>query len=135
MNDTPGILIVDPDIAWLFTMLRLLNDMIPGVPTRVAEDPLDARALVSVWPLRFVLTEIQFKNPFDGLDVIKAAKARSPSIFVVAATIYTEPDPKPKEQAFAAGADYYFRKPFPLDSLEGIIRHVFYGEPLNIREQ
>ena len=115
----PAIVVVDDEPDVLAILHRLMRDVAfpyDIVAVNSAEAALDQ---VGLYPVPLLITDYNMPG-LDGIQLIEAVKAVSPSTRVVLITAYATPELE--RRARATPVDYYLVKPFPLDQIEGIVR-------------
>ena len=111
------VLVVDDEASvrdWLEIYLRR-----SGHQPAVARDGEEALRRVADEDFDLVLTDLKMPK-VNGLDVLRAVKARSPSTEVVMITAFATTETA--IEAMKAGAYDYFRKPFDNDELVAVVR-------------
>lgn len=101
-------------------MLRFIADVLKrrGLEVVCAENGAEAIRLLETDPFDLVISDM--KMPIkNGLDVLKAAKAISPSLLVILATAHGTIESA--VEAMKLGAFNYLIKPFSPEALEGVI--------------
>src|SRR5262245_52868013 len=115
------ILIVDDDEDMRGTLTAFIARL--GVKPRAAASVAEARRLLAAEPAPFDLVLTDLKLPDGtGLDVVKAAHARSPEALVTIVTGYASLETA--IEAIRLGAYDYITKPFSLDEIGVQVRNM-----------
>lgn len=117
----PAIVLVEDEPDLLIIMHRLFRDLTEGydlVPVISAEDAL---VHISLREVPLVMTDYKLDG-MNGLQLTAAIKETSPDTKVILTTAYATPELEAK--ARKQRVDYYLPKPYPLDKLEQIVRHI-----------
>jgi len=114
---TPAVLVVDDEADFLATYERLLRRQ--GYRTITAGSRQAALAALDGDPLALIIADLRLADG-DGLDVVRAARARQrlPPVIVVTG-FASEPS---RRAALDAGATAYLAKPFSTSALTSLIR-------------
>lgn len=112
MNDRASILIVDDEEIVRRSHLRSLAGT--GCHTEAAADGSEALQVMERHPFDVVLLDLRLPG-LDGMDVLKAIKARWPDSEVVVITGY--PTIESAKEAVRLGAQNYIAKPVGPDDL------------------
>lgn len=111
------VLVVDDEADLLATYDRLLRRH--GYRTIAAGSQQAALAALEGEPLALIIADLRLPDG-DGLDVVRAARARRPPPPVIVVTGFaSEPS---RRQALAAGATAYLAKPFSTSALTTLVR-------------
>ncbi len=114
------ILIVDDEPALLVAMEEYFAAL--GYDVDCADDARRATALLSQAKYEFVIADLRLKGSEDGLDVIKAARNRSPASKLVLLTAYGSPEVE--AQAKGLGVNVFLSKPQSLRHLAEILKQL-----------
>ena len=114
---TAAILVVDDEADLLATYDRLLRRQ--GYRTITAGTRQAALAALEGEPLGLIISDLRLPDG-DGLDVVRAARARLHPPPVIVVTGF--PSEQSRRQALAAGATAYLAKPFSTSSLTSLVR-------------
>ncbi len=114
---TPVVLVVDDEADFLATYDRLLRRQ--GYRTVTAGSRQAALAALDGDPLALIIADLRLPDG-DGLDVVRAARARlrPPPVIVVTGFASAQS----RREALAAGATAYLTKPFSTSALTSLIR-------------
>ncbi len=114
---TPAVLVVDDEADFLATYERLLRRQ--GYRTITAGSRQAALAALDGDPLALIIADLRLADG-DGLDVVRAARARQrPPPVIVVTGFASEPS---RRAALDAGATAYLAKPFSTSALTSLIR-------------
>ncbi|SMC25271.1 two component, sigma54 specific, transcriptional regulator, Fis family [Desulfacinum hydrothermale DSM 13146] len=111
------ILVVDDEPFICENLERILGE--EGYWTRVASAGSEALELLSAQSVDLVLLDLNLPD-MSGLDVLKEAKERDPSLLVIVITGYASVESA--VQAIKAGAYDYLKKPFKADAIKLIVK-------------
>ncbi len=115
---TVRVLIADDSSA----MLERLSQMVARVPAvgmvHLARDVSGTLELVRAETLDLVILDIQMPGG-SGLDVLRAAKAKSPATIVIMLTNF--PYPQYRQRCMELGADYFISKSTNSNELSRLI--------------
>ena len=114
---TAAVLVVDDEADFLATYDRLLRRH--GYRTIAAGSRQAALAALEGEPLGLVISDLRLPDG-DGLDVVRAARARLHPPPVIVVTGFTSE--QSRRQALAAGATAYLAKPFSTSVLTSLVR-------------
>ena len=132
---SPAILVVDDERAIGIAIQRLLGAR--GYEVETALSGEDAVEKLASGSYQLVITDLNLKG-ITGMEVLRAAKERSPDSAVIMITAYGSE--KIAVEAMKAGAMDYLPKPFDNDELELVVERVLEGVTLRrdlklLREQ
>jgi two-component system response regulator (stage 0 sporulation protein F) len=118
---SPTILIVDdhPDILALLN--RVVRQLAPNCTIVPVPDAETALGYVTQHAVLLVLTDYHMPR-MTGLELTTMLKTSTPAMRVVLITAYDTAELRQRAQR--CGVDDFLPKPFPLDSLEQIVRDV-----------
>ena len=122
---SPAILVVDDERAIGIAIQRLLAGRGYEVDTALSGE--EALEKVARRAYQLVITDLNLKG-ITGMDVLRAAKERSPDSGVIMITAYGSE--KIAVEAMKAGAADYLPKPFDNDELELVVERVLEGVTL-----
>lgn len=112
-----NVLVVDDEADFLVTYDRLLRRQ--GCRTITAGTRQAALAVLEREPVALLIADVRLPDG-DGLDVVRAARARpEPPPVIVVTGLSSEPS---RRQALAAGATAYLAKPFSTSALASMVR-------------
>ncbi|MBZ4659856.1 MAG: sigma-54-dependent Fis family transcriptional regulator, partial [Desulfacinum sp.] len=111
------ILVVDDEPFICENLERILSE--EGYAVTVTSTGSEALELLSGEPADLVLLDLNLPD-LSGLDVLKAAKERDPSLLVIVITGYASVESA--VQAIKAGAYDYLKKPFKADAIKLIVK-------------
>ena len=113
----PAVLVVDDEADFLATYDRLLRRQ--GYRTVTASSRQAALAALDGDPIALIIADLRLPDG-DGLDVVRAARARlrPPPVIVVTGFASAQS----RREALAAGATAYLAKPFSTSALTSLIR-------------
>lgn len=115
------VLLVDDDEDMRATLMDFISSM--GAKVKTAADVPDAKRVLSLEPSSFDLVLTDLKLPGgSGLDVVKAAHARSMETLVTIITGYASLETA--IEAVRLGAYDYITKPFSLDEIGVQVRNM-----------
>jgi two-component system, response regulator, stage 0 sporulation protein F len=121
ITPTPAIMLVEDEPEILFILQRLMLDLVSGYDIVAVRGGAEALAQLGRRPVPLMITDYRMPG-MNGLDLTQAVKAASPATHVLIITAERTPDIEAR--AYAAGAEYFLGKPFPLEDLRQIIRAV-----------
>ena len=113
----PAVLVVDDEADFLATYDRLLRRQ--GYRTLTASSRQAALAALDDGPIALIIADLRLSDG-DGLDVVRAARARPDPPPVIVVTGFASQ--QSRREAFAAGATAYLAKPFATSALTSLIR-------------
>ena len=113
----PAVLVVDDEPDFLATYDRLLRRQ--GYRTVTAGSRQAALAALEGEPIALIIADLRLPDG-DGLDVVRAARARLHPPPVIVVTGFASQ--QSRREAFAAGATAYLAKPFATSALTSLIR-------------
>ena len=121
---TVTVLVVDDETDFLATYDRLLRRQ--GCRTIMAATRQAALAALDAEPLALIIADVRLPDG-DGLDVVRAARARlDPPAVIVVTGFSSEQN---RRQALAAGATAYLAKPFSTAALQSMVREALAPPP------
>jgi DNA-binding NtrC family response regulator len=115
-DESERILIVDDDPSMRTALMETVKRL--GYSVEGAVDGMDALERVARFRPWMVLTDLRMPR-LNGLELIKAVKARAPHATIVLMTAYG--DIETAVEAMKLGAGEYLLKPFSMDVLERVI--------------
>ena len=118
-----AVLVVDDEADFLATYERLLRRH--GYRTIPAGSRQAALAALESEPLALIIADVRLPDG-DGLDVVRAARARLRPPPVIVVTGFASE--QSRRQALAAGATAYLAKPFSTSALTSLVREAL-AEP------
>jgi DNA-binding NtrC family response regulator len=113
----PRILVVDDDRETCRFMHELLQE--PGREIEMAEDPDEALALLGGGRFDLVLSDIHLNADLNGLDLLRAFKARDPEVEVVLISAFGTLETA--LEAVKAGAFDYVSKPVDIGQVREVV--------------
>ncbi|MFO0584562.1 MAG: sigma-54 dependent transcriptional regulator [Anaeromyxobacter sp.] len=111
------VLVVDDDPGVRYTLREILEA--EGVAVDEAADGAEALARMEAAPAPLVITDLRMPG-IDGLELLRRLSARSPAPRVVLITAHGSE--RTAVEAMKLGAWDYFKKPFDLEELVGVVR-------------
>ena len=114
---TPAVLVVDDEADFLATYERLLRRH--GYRTITAGTLQAALAALEGEPFGLIISDLRLPDG-DGLDVVRAARARLHPPPVIVVTGFASE--QSRRQALAAGATAYLAKPFSTSALTALVQ-------------
>jgi len=118
------VLVVDDEDSIRRIMVRTL--MAEGYDVTGASSGAEAVAKVEKGIFDVLISDVRMPG-MDGLETVRATKARQPEIIAMMASGVSEQEIA-QADAIAAGAIAYFTKPYSLDELLTTLEEVFFGE-------
>jgi len=117
----PAIIVVDDERDVVTILHRLLRDFAGGHEIITASSAAEVLVILDQRNVALVITDYSMCS-MNGLQLAEAIKNRTPHTGIVLITAYGSPEleRRAKEQKI----DYYLRKPFSLDLLEGIVQRI-----------
>jgi two-component system response regulator HydG len=119
-----AVLVVDDEVDFLATYERLLRRQ--GYRTIAAGSRQAALAALESEPLALIIADLRLADG-DGLDVVRAARARLHPPPVIVVTGFASE--QSRRQALAAGATGYLAKPFSTSVLASLVREALAQPP------
>jgi two-component system, response regulator, stage 0 sporulation protein F len=115
----PAILLVDDEPDIRFILSRVVEHIADGYEVIAVDTGAAALAVLNARPILLLITDYNMPG-MNGLELLEAAKAASPTTLVAVITAFVTPELE--KRALAAGADYYLPKPLAFDRLEAVVR-------------
>ena len=117
MSDRPRVLVVDDDAGVRYTLREILESQ--GLEVAEAVDGAEALQRFEASPCALVITDLRMPR-MDGMELLRRLAARAPAPRVVMITAHGSE--RQAVETIKAGAYDYFRKPFEVDELLGVVR-------------
>jgi len=111
------VLVVDDDPGVRYTLREILEA--EGVTVDEAADGAEALARLEATPAPLVITDLRMPG-IDGLELLRRLSARTPAPRVVLITAHGSE--RTAVEAMKLGAWDYFKKPFEVEELVGVVR-------------
>jgi two-component system response regulator PilR (NtrC family) len=119
-----NVLVVDDEADFLATYDRLLRRQ--GWRAITAGTRGAALAVLAAEPVALLITDVRLPDG-DGLDIVRAARARTEPPPVIVVTGFSSA--QSRHQALAAGATAYLAKPFSTSALTSMVRDALAPRP------
>jgi two-component system response regulator HydG len=109
-------LVVDDDAGVRYTLAEILGDA--GLTVQLAEHGQRALELARSTTFDLVITDLRMA-PVDGLELLRQLHGEQPQLKVIVVTAHGSE--RQAVEAMKLGAYDYFKKPFDLDELMGVV--------------
>lgn len=107
---------VDDDAGVRYTLAEILGDA--GLEVKLAENGQQGLELVRASHFDLVITDLRM-TPVNGLELLRAVHEEQPKLKVIVVTAHGSE--RQAVEAMKLGAYDYFKKPFDLDELMGVV--------------
>jgi DNA-binding response OmpR family regulator len=115
------VLVVDDHPGMCALIAAWLDEQ--GLRATTCTDAATALEVLSRESIGLIITDGKMQG-MDGLDFIRAARARHPAMAIILMTAYT--DEFTLSDALEAGADGYLSKPFTMEKLALILQRAYW---------
>jgi DNA-binding NtrC family response regulator len=109
-------LVVDDDAGVRYTLAEILGDA--GLEVQLAEHGKQALEMARASHFELVITDLRM-TPVNGLELLRELHAEQPKLKVILVTAHGSE--RQAVEAMKLGAYDYFKKPFDLDELMGVV--------------
>lgn len=116
-----SLLVVEDDKVYNDLLVAQLTRAFPGSVLMAAYDGFEAGSILGVHKPRVVVLDLNLPG-VDGIELCRRIKQEPGFERPLVIGITASNDPGLEAQLRALGADAFFRKPFEVDSLVGVIR-------------